>query len=468
MPENDFDSSGTSRQQPAWPARLFLLGFDRIVRALFRIEESGLPERVPAPCLIVANHRRDADIPVLGVFLGRARGWRVSGVLPHFVAREDLFEPGFLWHYWRSPWLVLPRLISPLIPLSRIMTVFKAHPIHRIPEQSLAIVLGDIRRFLGERPFGSALNRRWAARLEAAGADLSQPIAWLLKRERGFDALVGGGWGHRRLNRATFREFKPVERARIAAHLGVFSAALAHGEAVMVAPEGANSPDGHFQRPRAGPWRLASDAAGDLPVLPVGLAYDPSLSGRRMRVFVHAGEPFAAGDFPRRRAFDAALARGILKATTLSGTHVMAHWVLRAEPGSHLAVAAFEDFATAMSDTLSATGLRVARDAAAFGTTRLKWFVRAGLVEARAGVFVRSTRPEPAPGWGSRGALAVFLRNELASVAALAPHAAARFGLADPPYAPPFSPNPGQGEAMPSPCLGQCEQIRSQVLKPAR
>ncbi|MGH7916283.1 MAG: lysophospholipid acyltransferase family protein [Candidatus Binataceae bacterium] len=436
MSETDSNSSDMFRDQPGWPTRLFLLGFDRIVRGLFRIEESGLPEAVPAPCLIVANHRRDADIPVLGAFLGRARGWKISGVLPHFVAREDLFEPGFLWHYWRSPWLALPRLISPLIPLARIMAVFKAHPIHRIPEQSLAIVLGDIRRYLGERPFGGAINRRWAARLEAAGADLSQPISWLLKREHHYAALIGGGWGHRRLNRATFREFKPVERARIAAHLAVFSAALARGEAVMVAPEGANSPDGHFQRPRAGPWRLASDAVDGLSVLPVGLAYDPSLSGRRMRVFVHAGEPFEAGDYSNRRAFDAAVARGILKATTLTGTHLAAYWVLRAAPGAPLTLAAFGDFAADMSKALSAAGLRVAPDAAAFGARRLEWFVRAGLVEKREGVHVRNARSEPAPGWGSCGALSVFLRNELASAAALAPEIAARFGLADPPYVP--------------------------------
>lgn len=148
-----------SSSQPSRPARAFLLSFDKIVRSLFRIEESGLPERVPKPCLIVANHRRDADIPVLGVFLGRARGREISGVLPHFVAREDLFEPGFLWHYWRSPWLVLPRLVSPAIPLPRILNVFKAHPIHRIPEQSLAIVLNDIRRYLGDRRLDAVLNR---------------------------------------------------------------------------------------------------------------------------------------------------------------------------------------------------------------------------------------------------------------------------------------------------------------------
>lgn len=425
-------------ETPSLPARAFLLTFDKIVRSLFRIEESGLPEEVPRPCLIVANHRRDADIPVLGVFLGRARGREISGVLPHFVAREDLFEPGFLWHYWRSPWLAGPRLVSPLIPLERILRVFKAHPIHRIPEQSLAIVLNDVRRYLGDRQLERVLNRFWAARLSEAGAELSQSISWLLERERdsAFAELVGGGWGHRRLNLETFREFKPVERARIAAHLGVFERALVAGEAVMVAPEGANSPDGHFQRPRAGPWHLASGAPGELPVVPVGLAYDPSASGRRMRVFVHAGTPFRAGDFADRRRFDDAVAARILRATTITGTHLAAHWVLRAAPGDALPHAGFESFAADFARALRAAGLRVAPDAGAQAGRRLRWFARAGLVRFDGRGPVRSDLSPPAAGWETRSALAVYLRNELASATALAPDVAAHFGLSVPAYVP--------------------------------
>jgi len=422
-------------QQPRLPARAFLLTFDRIVRSLFTIEESGLPERVPRPCLIVANHRRDADIPILGVFLGRRCGGSITGVLPHFVAREDLFEDGFLWNYWRSPWLALPRLVSPLIPLRRIMTVFKAHPIHRIPEQSLAIVLNDVRRYLGDRRLGAVLNRFWAPRLEAAGADLDRPISWLLDRERQFGDLVGGGWGHRRLNLETFRAFKPVERARIDAHLAVFARALDDGEAVMVAPEGANSPDGHFQRPRAGPWRLARGGGPELPVLPVGLAYDPTV-GRRMRVFVHAGPAFRAGDCTDRRVFDAAVAQGILRATTLTGSHFAAHLVLSASPGAPVWARDLERLAADLSAALQRTGQRVAPDAAARAAARLAWFEGAGLLERRGAGFVRSRAPEPAPGWGSRAALAVFLRNELASAAAVAPGAARGYGLSPPPYVP--------------------------------
>ncbi len=421
--------------QPNLPTRAFLLGFDRIVRTLFRIEESGLPQRVPRPCLIVANHRRDADIPILGAFLGRARGTRITGVLPYFVAREDLFEPGFLWHYWSSPWLTLPKLISPLIPLARIMRAFKAHPIHRIPEQSLAIVLNDVRRWLGDRRLDTVLNRWWAARLAAAGADLTRPISWLLRRERVFVDLVGGGWGHRRLNRQIFGAFKSIERRRIDAHLDVFSRELAVGGAVMVAPEGANSPDGYFQRPRAGPYRLARGAAASLPVLPVGLAYDPSM-GRRMRVFVHAGVPFSAGNYPFRADFDAAVAGSVLRATTVSGSHLVAHYALSAAQGARLDVGGFSRLAKALGAALSKAGLRVAADAAAAAPLRLDWLRRAGLVEAVEGGWRRVPGPEPSPGWSNRGGLAVFLRNELASVASLAPAVAARFALDPPPYVP--------------------------------
>lgn len=429
------DPSGESPTQPGPAARAFLLSFDRIVRALFTIEESGLPERLPEPCLIVANHRRDADIPILGVFLGRARGARITGVLPHFVAREDLFEPGFLWHYWRSPWLVLPRLVSPAIPLARILRVFKAHPIHRIPEQSLAIVLRDFRRHLGERRLHAVLHPRWTGRLATAGALPEQTISWLLRRERAFAHLIGGGWGHRRFNLAAFRAFKPVERARIAAHLAVFTRALACGEAVMLAPEGANSPDGHFQRPRAGAWRIARTAEPDLPVLPVGLAYDPSV-GRRMRVFVHAGPVFAAGDYPHRRDFDAAAAEGILRATTITGSHLAAHRVLSIAPDETVTSAALSDFARRFGGALAEAGLRVAPDAAARADERLAWFARAGLLVKEREDWRRADYRESAPGWESRAALAAYLRNELASVASLAPAVAAAYGLAPPPWVP--------------------------------
>src|SRR5690625_4242292 len=346
------NTSGSLPPQPGVAARTFLLGFDRIVRALFTIEESGLPERVPAPCLIVANHRRDADIPILGAFLGRARGRRITGVLPHFVAREDLFEPGFLWNYWRSPWLVLPRLVSPAIPLARILEVFKAHPIHRIPEQSLEIVLRDIRHHLGEQRIDTVVNSRWLERLQAAGIETERSIGWLLKRAHHFEHLIGGGWGHRRLSLAAFRRFKPVERERIAAHLAVFEQALARDEAVMLAPEGANSPDGHFQRPRAGAWRIARSVGADLPVLPVGLSYDPSV-GTRTRVFVHADAPFRAGDYPGRRHFDEAVAAGILRATTVTGSHFVAHRVLDAAPGDVLTAGEVEAFVRRLGDKLA-------------------------------------------------------------------------------------------------------------------
>lgn len=418
-----------------WATRTFLVNFDRIVRSLFRIEESGLPAEIPQPCLIVANHRRDADIPILGVFLGRRQGRAITGVLPHFVAREDLFEPGFLWNYWRSPWLVGPRLVAPLIPLERIMKVFKAHPIHRIPEQSLGIVLNDLRRWLGDRRVDQVLHPRWTERLRAMGADPEVPISRLLRRESAFEPLLGGGWGHRRLNRSTFRVFKQVERARIAAHLHVFSRELQRQEAVMVAPEGANSPNGFFQRPRVGPYWLARTAPPSLQVLPVGLAYDPSAS-IGMRVFVHAGPTFSAGCYSRRVDFDAALAASILRATTVTGTHLSAHYVLKAKRGERLSADGLRALAEELDPLFREAGARVAPDIVSNPERRLRWFARAGLLKREGGCWRRDGSTEPEPGWGNRASLAAFLRNELASVVSLAPTAPERYGFAPVPYRP--------------------------------
>ncbi|HEX5314252.1 MAG TPA: hypothetical protein VFX38_05005, partial [Gammaproteobacteria bacterium] len=383
---------------------------------------------------------RDADIPILGVFLGRRRGLRITGVLPHFVAREDLFDPDFLWRYWRSPWLVLPRLLSPAIPLARILELFQAHPIHRIPEQSLAVVLGDLRRALGDRALGSVLNRWWAPRFRAAGADLAAPVSRLLAAESRYADLLGGGWGHRRLDLATFREFKPGERERIAAHLAVFARALAAGEAVMIAPEGANSPDGFFQRPRAGARWIAKQGGDELVVLPIGLAYDPAAGGRS-RVFVHAGPAFRAGDHAGRREFDDAAACAILRATTLTGSHLAAHLVLRARAGEAMSAIEAGERIGNFASALAAAGLRVAADAGAELESRLGWFVGAGLLARRDGSFVRTQAGEPAPGRENRAALAAYLRNELASVVSLAPGLAQEQGLPAPSYRPQSAPS---------------------------
>jgi len=160
------------------------------------------------------------------------------------------------------------------------------------------------------------------------------------------------------------------------------------------------------------------------------------VSGRRMRVFVHAGAPLRVGDYADRRTFDDAVSRGILRATTLTGSHFAAHWVLRAGSGEKLESEAFERFAAELGSTLSEAGLRVAPDVGEQALRRLRWFGRAGLVNSTPRGYERSTLQEGEPGWESRAALAAYLRNELASAAALMPDAAAHFGLKTPAYVP--------------------------------
>lgn len=425
----------TNYSQLSRSARLFLYVFNRIIHRLFLIEKSGLPEKITSPMLIVVNHRRDADIPILGVFLGRMKKTQLTGILPHFVAREDLFWDDFLWRYWSSYWLIIPKLLSPLIPLKRILSLFKAHPIHRIREQSLATVLKDISETLGDRSLKNTLNRRWLKRFEKKELNTSRSISQFVNLETIYPELLGGEWGHRRLNLETFRQFKPYEKRKIAEHLNVFVQLLNDGENVMIAPEGANSPTGYFQAPRAGVYSLLTETREKPTILPVGLAYDPSFPGRS-RVFIHAGNPFNPRDFSQRTTLDTEIAKRILQSTTITGTHLLAQYVLSANPDEELTEKSFENMALNLKQRLTQHGFLVADDAAQHASKRFYWLAKKGFIIRRNNAWFRINASEPLPGWESPEALTVFLRNELRSIISTNPELASNLNLPQPPYAP--------------------------------
>src|SRR5699024_8120414 len=93
--------------KPPWWVRLVLLIGQFVVRRFFPCSVTGLEHYSATPAtIVVSNHRRDADGPLLGAVLLRRQGLRLQPPLPHFVAREDLFEKGFLAHYlprWPAP-----------------------------------------------------------------------------------------------------------------------------------------------------------------------------------------------------------------------------------------------------------------------------------------------------------------------------------------------------------------------------
>jgi 1-acyl-sn-glycerol-3-phosphate acyltransferase len=236
--------------------------------------------------LVVYNHRRDADTPIIGNVLFGRHSLFSRTPRPTFVAREDLFRPHFLSSYlenWPSP---LRALLSPL-GLRPFLWALQAYPMRRIQERTLGEVLEDVHHLFGDLPLEDVLKPDWVerfARLAPAGSHLTVKQAL----EDRFRPLLRQGYGLTKLTRGRFRAIKPHERATIDRHLQLFVKLLERGETLQLAPEGAVSKDGGFARIRAGLHVLLNRPRTLVRVLPVGITYDFMTCGRST-VFVNIG-----------------------------------------------------------------------------------------------------------------------------------------------------------------------------------
>ncbi|MGH8128733.1 MAG: hypothetical protein ACRETC_10305, partial [Gammaproteobacteria bacterium] len=71
--------------------------FDLTVDALYEKEEILPVDYALAPgTLIVSNHQRDSDVPILTTTLCQKPGRYLRYPLPFFAAREDILRTGFL------------------------------------------------------------------------------------------------------------------------------------------------------------------------------------------------------------------------------------------------------------------------------------------------------------------------------------------------------------------------------------
>ena len=135
--------------------------FDLTVLALFRKEEIVPADfRLDPGTLVVSNHQRDADVPILTTVLCRREGFYIRRPLPFYATREDIFRPGFLADFlahWPRP---LPALLG-RIPLRWLFRIVRAEPMRRVREFTLVETLAALRAggFADAAP-ATVLNRR--------------------------------------------------------------------------------------------------------------------------------------------------------------------------------------------------------------------------------------------------------------------------------------------------------------------
>lgn len=302
----------------------------RSVQAALKIEVLDKEHlRHARGALVVSNHRRDTDGPIIGGILLQPKGLRFHGQEPFYVAREDLFRPGFLGQYLQD--FPKPLRILRHIPIARALNAMQLRPLRRIPEYTFGELLEDFLLQFGDRPLSEVLKPQWvdifAETLQRPAEDLRLSDALKAPPE-----LRHRTHAFRRLQRQAFRQILPYQRQVISQQLSHLAEILDLGQSLFLAPEGGISLDGYFHKPRKSLHFLINTCRKTPHVLPIGISYDPMRSGRT-RVIVRIGEPLRDLAGLSRKETDECVSRAILRLWSINASQLAAHYALNHPTG---------------------------------------------------------------------------------------------------------------------------------------
>ena len=394
--------------------------FDLAVHALVRNAEIIPPDfRLEPGTLVVSNHLRECDVPVLTAALCRRRGLRILNPLPFCAAREDLFRRGFvsdLLASWPRPlaWL-LGR-----VPLEGLFRILRVLPIRRIRE----FKLGETVAALNAAGFGEADPRQLLCprgQREIADALGSLPARLDMIAPARLGALRLRPWGLRRLRSGVLRALVPGFRATISGQIERLVELISTGRVVYLAPEGGTSRSGRFGCVRAGAWEIYRRCATPPPVQPVALSYDPLCSGR-VRAVVGIGTALSPIDVSCRSDFDSRLRLEILRLSAVTCSHLVSRFIaVGPRQFTTMTLARWLQHAGHAAREAGLTLDPLLKNAAPahLAHERLAWLARRSLV-APSGAGWRNRWPADAkPAWGTPAAVVPYLHNALDDLATL-------------------------------------------------
>ena len=390
-------------------------GFDIGVRTLYRTDilaPHGFD--FPAGTLIVSNHQRDCDVPIVGVALGRGGDAGSRWSPPFFASREDLLRPRFL-AVLAEGWPKPLRALLGAIPLGWLFEAVRVRPIRRVRE----FTLREAARALAEAgyaevPCATVLNGRGVREVGEAWGD--QPLG-LACQDRG--APLDAIWGWRRLRPEARAALRGEFRTTVARQLADFAGLLDAGHSLYFAPEGATSEDGRFGRIRDGGRAILRLAARDHPVLPVALSYD-ALAPGRLRAVVHVGALLPEVDAASATCFASALRQAIARLYPITASHLIARY-LAAGPERF----ATEDLAAWIErgrDAVVAAGhtadpLLARGRLGALAQQRLHWLRARGIVARESKQWRNVWRRASTAGWRRPANVVRYLANALTDLA---------------------------------------------------
>jgi 1-acyl-sn-glycerol-3-phosphate acyltransferase len=330
------------------------------MQASFHIQVRGLEHFSGSPAtLVVANHRRDTDGPIIGTTLLGQIDQLQAGTPPCFVAREDLFRGGFLRDYltaWPAP---LRELLAG-IDVRPFLDAVNLYPMRRIRERTLGEVLEDTLATFGDLPLDQVLRQTWEARFRGISAESAGRLMISDVLGRRYRPLLRQPYGLMKLTRERFQGLRPYEERTIRSQLLRFVELLEHGAMVQLEPEGTISLDGSLGRLRGGLHILLNQARTPVRVLPVGIAYDFMTSGRQW-VFVQFGRELPHLQGLSRRETTARVTQAMLACSTLTASLLASRWLLevRSGGGGCITAAQLDEQVRAEAERLSLRGAHV-------------------------------------------------------------------------------------------------------------
>ena len=257
-------------------------------RTAFRVTTLSAGRFAPEPgTLVVATHRRETDVPILGppLYFGMG-GRRNRSNRLHFAARDDMFLSGFFAGF---PPDMAPRMRRLLYPVGVGRWL---HLVNVFPIRSASVArLGEVFAERPEQPLDALVPEETvdAFRVRAASAGRPAPtragdtlhgayadLLWLpVTPGEGVTGELDDFWSRR--------------AARAAGDFRHLVGLLRDGRVLVVFPEGRPSPDGEIGPIRPGIGALVRRGR-PASLRPLSIAYDPLVRGRT-RVHLALGEP---------------------------------------------------------------------------------------------------------------------------------------------------------------------------------
>ncbi|MFC1944664.1 hypothetical protein ACFLX5_04145 [Chloroflexota bacterium] len=263
-----------------------------LFRVLYDIRVRGLQNySASAPTLITINHKRDLDILIIASTLHLHKTFFKPKLRTWFVARDDLFAPGFLSAHFPIPWPL--GKLAHRTNIGPIMRALRAYPMSHLVHKRIGPLLRDVIQLEGDHKLGKIVKPK---NLEEFAKLLG------IRRDSYLDDLLVSdflGYDYCRIHQRMTdvgilqgelsRKVRAYSLDKVEQQLQLFASILDDGNICLLAPEGHLSPDGRFWPVKSGLHRLLSMTRADVRVFPVNTTYDFMTSGR-MRVHITIGE----------------------------------------------------------------------------------------------------------------------------------------------------------------------------------